>query len=252
MKNPEMKTAVIIQARKGSQRLPNKIVKPFFQEKGILEILIREVKKLELPLIVATTTHEIDDEVEQLCQKEKVSCFRGSEENVLNRFVKAARTEDYDVVYRVCADNPFLSVSYMKELGSAWEDSLDYVCHRDGFGHPAMKTHFGFFAEMVRISALEKVLSVTKDPLYLEHVTNFVYEHPDMFSLHWLHMPDFLRHRNDIRMTVDTEEDFRTMQELYQLKIEQNWESMDELVVWLDNHPEFLAGMKKNIKANTK
>ena len=247
-----MKTAVVIQARKGSQRLPNKIVKPFFHEKGILEILIGEVKKLELPVIVATTIHGIDDEVELLCQKEKVSCFRGSEENVLDRFVKAARTEDYDVVYRVCADNPFLSVPFMRELGSAWHEGVDYVSYRDGFGHPAMKTHFGFFAEMVRVSALEKALSVTKDPLYLEHVTNFVYEHPAMFSLHWLPMPDFLRHRNDIRMTVDTEEDFRTMQELYQLKVEQDWQSMDELVDWLDTHPEFLDGMKKNIKANTK
>ena len=102
--------AFIIQARIGSTRLPSKMVKPFSKSRGIFELLLIQLKKnfSEIPIIVATTIDPKDDEIIKICTKHKILSFRGSEDNVLDRFVCACQQFKVTGLIRICADNPFL------------------------------------------------------------------------------------------------------------------------------------------------
>jgi spore coat polysaccharide biosynthesis protein SpsF len=109
-----MKIAIIIQARTGSTRLANKMLKPFYQNQTILQIIIENLKRdIDLPIILATTNNPNDDCLEQVAEENGIFCFRGSEENVLQRFIDAAHQYQVDVIIRVCADNPFLNPAYI-------------------------------------------------------------------------------------------------------------------------------------------
>ena len=79
------KIGIIIQARTGSTRLPNKMILPFYNEKGVLELLIERIKNRlsEIEIIVATTSLEKDNRIEEIADKTKVTCFRGDENDVL-------------------------------------------------------------------------------------------------------------------------------------------------------------------------
>ncbi len=69
--------SIIIQARTGSTRLPNKIIKPFYKDKTLLDIIIYRLKEIDIPIIIATTENEKDDEVEEIGLNNKVNVFRG-------------------------------------------------------------------------------------------------------------------------------------------------------------------------------
>ena len=85
-------TGIIIQARCGSSRLPNKMVLPFYQSQSILSILLSRLKKkiTSTPIIVATTTNLKDDLITTICKQHNIPYYRGSENDVLQRFIDAA------------------------------------------------------------------------------------------------------------------------------------------------------------------
>ena len=99
-----------IQARTGSTRLHNKILLPFDGEKCILDILIGNIKAVfpEMCIVLATTVRKQDDVLEETACKLGIHCFRGDEDNVLDRFIKAGEAFGLDRMVRVCSDNPFL------------------------------------------------------------------------------------------------------------------------------------------------
>ena len=80
------KIAIVIQARSNSKRLPSKVLLPFYNEESILEIILKRLKKVNIPVVVATTTNELDNEIEKIVTKNNRICFRGDEENVISRF----------------------------------------------------------------------------------------------------------------------------------------------------------------------
>ena len=97
--------AFIVQARVGSTRLPNKIILPFFKGKSILELLISKLKNVEgAKVILATSTNKENDLLEQIARQNGVFCFRGSENDVIQRFIDAA--DEYGVFVPTI---PFLS-----------------------------------------------------------------------------------------------------------------------------------------------
>ena len=121
-------TGIIIQARTGSTRLPNKIFLPFYKEKGILELIIDRIKNsIDLPIVIATTEKSKDDKIVELAGEKEIACFRGSELNVLNRYIKTAEKFNFSNIIRICADNPFLDIEDLIVL-SKQENSFDYSC----------------------------------------------------------------------------------------------------------------------------
>lgn len=212
-----MKTGIIVQARTGSTRLPNKVLLPFFQEQCILDIILQKLKTLNHPLVVATSNHPNDNEIVKAASRNSVHFFAASEENVLERFIDCAQENNFSNIIRVCADNPFIDTSFIEELVN---ESADYSAHffQD---KPSIQTHWGIFTEFVSLTALEKIQSLTKEKIYLEHVTNYIYQNPELFTITKMN-PPILCQANNIRLTVDTAEDFKLAQTLYKLCVEKN------------------------------
>ncbi|MFY8069067.1 MAG: cytidylyltransferase domain-containing protein [Flavobacterium sp.] len=246
--------AFFIQARTGSSRLPNKVLLSFDNENCILGILIQQLQThfKQIPLVVCTSTAANDDVIVSFCESLNVTCFRGSENNVLERFIDAAKHFETKVVVRICADNPFLDMGFIAELLDFYTEnpSADYWSFKNATDVPAIKTHFGFFAEIVTLDALKKVSQLTDDPLYTEHVTNFVYSNAE-FNSQLKVMPDFLKHRNDLRFTIDDATDFELLKEVFQFHKENKY-NIEKTILWVEKNPLLLNNMVANIKKYSK
>ena len=106
------KTKIIIQARTGSTRLPQKMILPFYENEGIFSLLL---KKLTITfdkndIILATSVNENNDVLVEIAERYGIKYFRGSENDVLQRFIDAAKEFNAENIIRVCADNPFLDI----------------------------------------------------------------------------------------------------------------------------------------------
>src|SRR5690606_24930515 len=124
--------------------------------------------------------------------------------NVLKRFIDAGNQYSASHVIRVCADNPFLDVNFLKELiiYSKENDNSDYWSFKTNKNIQVIKTHFGFFAEIVTLDALKKTNSYTKKDIYLEHVTNYIYTNKG-FKCKLKLLPNYLKNRENLRFTID-------------------------------------------------
>ena len=244
--------ALIIQARVGSTRLPNKILLPFFEQKNIISIIVEKLKSLpNTDIVLATTTNEKDTILVDTAKSLNVKSYRGSENDVLARFICAAKQCKATKIIRICSDNPFLDIDSLRELVEIGEKSNnDYVSFLVN-GKPSIKTHFGFWAEYVNLEALEKVQATTQESLYHEHVTNYIYTHPQDFKIKWLETPKVLQGREDIRLTIDTQQDFIDAQEIYKHYVDNNM-TIEDIVGYIDQNPSLLEKMKKEIKLNSK
>jgi spore coat polysaccharide biosynthesis protein SpsF len=245
---------IILQARTGSTRMPEKVILPFYQEQSILDLLLEKVKKLGFPVVLATTVNPSDDRICALAEKHEVPVFRGSENDVLDRFIMAARQFGFSKIVRVCADNPFLDLAGIKTLISAFgESNADYLGFQLAGNKPSILTHFGFWTEAVSLDALEKAQQLTSEKLYHEHVTNFIYGNPALFNVQFIQADPLVFSRTDIRMTLDTPEDFEIQQQIFATISKENPNfGIPEIVSWLDQHPEILELMKQEILKNQK
>ena len=246
----------IVQARSGSSRMPNKILLPFYNDNCILELLIKKLKTVQnANVIIATSTNTNCDQIESIAKKYSVICFRGSEDDVLQRFIDAARNNNADKIVRVCSDNPFLELKSIHQLidyVNSSKDILDYVSF-DINGFPSIKTHYGFWTEYTTLNTLIKINSLTKDKLYHEHVTNFIYSHPNLFCIKWIKVPECLAKQTNIRLTIDTEEDFKIAQRIYNDLCSDNpYPTIDEIITFLDSHQDLYQKMKQQISNNSK
>ena len=112
-----MKIGAIIQARMGSTRLPEKVMKNL-QGKTVLEHVIERVTQSKLidEIIIATTTHERDAVIESEALRCGVKAFRGSEDDVLSRYYYAAKENNLDVVVRITSDCPLIDPIVLDEI----------------------------------------------------------------------------------------------------------------------------------------
>lgn len=245
---------IIIQARTGSTRMPEKVIQPFYEQQTILDLLLEKAKMVKLPVVLATTINPLDDRIVTLAEKHQITVFRGSENDVLDRFIQAAHQAGLEKIIRVCADNPFLDLTSLQLLTDTFSSSdADYLGFQLEGDRPSILTHFGFWAEAVRLSALEKVASLTDEKLYHEHVTNFVYGNPALFKVQFIKADPLVFSRSDIRMTLDTAEDFALQKQIYAAIRRQNPTfGIREIVQYLDNHPQLLDQMKQEIQKNQK
>ncbi|MEN9303858.1 MAG: hypothetical protein RL264_2287 [Bacteroidota bacterium] len=241
----------IIQARTESTRYPNKIVLPFYQEDSIITLLLKKLKSnFDLPIILATSTKTSNDIIEKIAIENDVSCFRGSENDVLQRFIDAAEKFNLTYIIRICSDNPFIDVERIQLLLNFFNENqeLDYISFLVK-NTPSIKTHFGFWSEIVSLEALKRVKSLTNDGFYFEHVTNFIYTNPSSFKIEWI---DEQKELNEsIRTTVDTQEDFSIVSQLFEKSMEQKW-NLDNLIDFLSAQDELLEKMYKQIHSNSK
>lgn len=250
-----MKDGIIIQARTGSTRLHNKILLPFYGEQRIIDILIANIKQAcpDKCIVLATTNRPQDDVLAETARQAGILSFRGDEDNVLDRFIRAAETFNLDRFIRVCSDNPFLRPDSFRAFFKEHDTHpADYIAYGFADGRPTIKSHLGLFAELTTADALRRAAAATQEKLYIEHVTIYLYTHPEAFSVRLLPLPDELEGRLDLRFTLDTMEDFTLLQELYVAFCEQTDHSIHALLRLVETHPEYRVKMLENIAKNEK
>lgn len=250
------KDGIVIQARTGSTRLPAKILRPFAPDGStILDIIISNSKKScpNATIVLATTDNPADDVLEETARRHGIGCFRGSEMDVLGRFIGSADKFGLGRVIRVCSDNPFLDTdSFAAMFACQSATGADYVGYAFPDGRPTIKSHLGLFGELTTTDALRRVALLTDDKAAHEHVTIYMYTHPGEFRLEFLPLPEILRTRTDIRLTLDTPSDFELLSELYRLHTSAGETSTESLIRLVDSDPKYAAIMKENITQNEK
>lgn len=250
----KIELGIVIQARTGSRRLPNKILKKFYNEKTILDLLLENIKSKfsDIPIILATSTNQNDSLLEDIANKYSVDFYRGSEDNVLRRFIDVGNRFELTHIVRICSDNPFLNMSSIKSLiDNLVSSETDYLSFSNHLGVPVIRTHIGLFAEIVSLKALITADKSQNETLYQEHVTNYIYSHPEQFNVVLQPSPAVVHNRNDIRMTLDDIEDFENLSELYKIAYK-NKEDLNFLVDLIDKNKVFKIKMINNIKKYSK
>jgi spore coat polysaccharide biosynthesis protein SpsF len=202
---------VIIQARMGSTRLPGKVLKQL-GDRPILGHILDRLGHLEYPatVVVATSLQPADDAIEQYCRGRDINCFRGSETDVLDRYLACASKYAFDQVVRLTADNPFTDITELDRLIQLHlKDDNDYT-------HSFGKMPVGVGAEIFSMAALRRSHQEGHAQNHREHVNEYIQENPLKFKIGMLEVPPG-KQRPDMRLTVDTRDDFERAEKIVAL-----------------------------------
>lgn len=240
----KLKVVATIEARMGSTRLPGKTLKKIMG-KPMLELLIERVKKAKLidEIVVATSENPKDDVIEVLAARLKVGCFRGSEDDVLDRVLKAAKVYGADHIVELWGDCPLIDPEIIDAMIKYYLDN-DFDC----VGTSLDKTFpWGISALIFPTRILEKISQITQDPVDRENVSNYIYEHPDRYKMGHLPCPPGLNHP-EIRLTVDELADFELVKTIFErlTPVNQDFKTID-IIKFLESNPEI-----KNINIHVK
>jgi len=243
----KIKIGAIIQARTGSTRLPNKILKPIPYNSDItaLQQVIRRVKQSQIikKIIIATTDKTQDDVIIDIAKKEKVEYFRGSENDVLARYYYAAKENSLDTIVRITSDCPCIDGDLMDRIIEAYcNNDADYVTNTIERTYPR-----GLDVEVVSFSALEKAHYEAKKDYERDGVCDYIYEHPQEFKLISIKRDDDKDYSN-IRITLDTEEDYMMISAVYDYMYDKNNFFSGEDIINLINNKPWLTFFNKEIR----
>lgn len=242
---------IIVQARLGSTRLPKKILKPFGGT-NLLMFLIRRLEQLNLPIVVATTTSSTDDELCEYLRCNDIDFFRGSESDVLQRYIDTAKACGFTEIIRVCSDSPLIDISLLEQLIEKWKVSKkDYLSFAFK-GIPTVLCHYGVFTEFTTLKALEKLVRKYDDEYYHEHVTYGIYNNTDVFDVELIELPSIFSEYDNIRITIDTQEDYENILFLYDNIEDITQKSFSDLADMILKDAVLIEKMKNNIVNNKK
>jgi spore coat polysaccharide biosynthesis protein SpsF len=251
-----METKIFIQARTGSTRLPRKVLLPFYENRNILELIVERLQLTTLKddIIIVTTNKVEDSAIIQCAEKMGICWYKGEEHNVLLRFIEAAKYYKAKTIIRVCADNPFIQPDSIEQLLHEFKKMpSDYIGFLVNNNIPSIKSHFGLWAELTTLEALQKINILTNKKKYLEHVTNYLYEHPDIFNVAYIRVMNDVASRDNIRLTLDTESDFVIQKEIFKdLYSKNKLFSIHDILVYLENNPKIFDIMKQSMMFNKK
>jgi spore coat polysaccharide biosynthesis protein SpsF len=220
-----MRNVAIIQARMGSTRLPGKVMTNLCG-KSVLEHVIRRVQACKLldDVVVATTPTPADDVIVAEAERCNANWFRGSEEDVLDRYYQAAQQYRADVVVRVTSDCPLFDPELLTKMLS---NTLTRTYPR------------GLDAEIFTFDALKKAHHHADKSYEREHVTPYIYRHPETFSLQEIINGENL---SSLRWTLDTSQDLMFFQAIYSVLFRDDVIlETSEVVSLLKRRPELMA-----------
>jgi spore coat polysaccharide biosynthesis protein SpsF len=206
-----MRIVAIIQARMNSNRLPGKVLKDICGESMLSRVVHRVNSATSLDkVVVATSDTIVDDLVVNECDKLGVSVFRGSEDDVLDRFFQAALLHKADVGVRVTADCPLIEPIIIDKVVQAFLSSdVDYASNTLNRTYPR-----GLDVEVISLRALTIAWKNSFNPYHRAHVTPYIYENADLFKLLSVtNSSDWSRYR----WTVDTPEDLQFVRRVYEI-----------------------------------
>lgn len=226
-----MNTIAIIQARMGSSRLPGKILKPL----GDVNVLTYDIERCRAingvsEVIVATSSLPQDDAIAKWCEEHQVAYFRGSEDDVLDRYVQCAKMYKPDYVMRVTSDCPFFDYEMASEIVALMETERKDIMLLEG------ELPRGLAVELISYEALLRIHEVGKEPRHREHVTYYAYEFKEQFETVTYKTPEN-RQAPELRITLDTEEDYALISKVAS-HLKNPLVSSVDVIQFLQQHPE--------------
>ncbi len=231
-----MKTVIIVQARMTSTRLPGKILKTVL-ERPLLEYQIERLRRVKLAdeIVIATTVNDTDVPIVELCERLQVPFFRGSEEDVLERYYLAAKEHNADAVVRITSDCPLIDPYIIDSVIGYFvdnQDQYDYVSNIYTRTYPR-----GMDTEVFTFKALEEACQEATKYSDREHVTEFIYLQPDRYKIGNISNSEDHSHH---RWTVDTIEDFTLIKNLIEAIYPTNPRfTMNDVLQVMDKNPDW-------------
>jgi spore coat polysaccharide biosynthesis protein SpsF len=218
----------------GSTRLPGKVLLDLAGK----PMLVRDIERIQRSnkiddIVIATTIKPEDDKITSLCHDYGWNFFRGSENDVLDRYYQAAREYQAKTIVRITSDCPLIEPTIVDKLlvkFSTSEPDIDYVSNI----FPRRTYPRGLDTEVMSFSALERCWKEELNPAYREHVTPYIHHNPDRFRISEM---NHTRDLSSMRWTVDTPEDFEFVIRVYQYLGEERFSWIDILDL-LQKHPE--------------
>lgn len=241
------RVAAIIQARMGSTRLPGKVLMPL-AGKPVLWHLIYRLRKCRTvtDIAIATSTNVGDDPIEKFAREEGIICVRGSEENVLERYLLAIKQLNPEVVIRICGDAPLVDPAVMDDLVEALvAQEADYSFCEAGV------PNINLGIDPCSRAALEQIgREAGDDPVAMEHVTAYFFVHPENFRAAVIPVPEAHRF-NNARTALDTPADHLFLERVYaELGVPAGDADLEEVVRLLRRKPE-LCNINSHVRQKT-
>lgn len=228
-----MKTIAIIQARMGSTRLPGKVLMELCGQPMLYHIIerVKQVGQID-KILVATSENQEDDSINAYVESVGIECFRGSAENVLDRYwgaAQAVHAGQDDTIVRLTADNPLVDAGILSKL-------LTYFAQ---CGYPyALTSGFplGSGGEVFSFYALKEAYENAVQPYEKEHVTPYMYREGRAVGKLTSRID-----RSHFRFTVDTPEDFKFVEKVYHSLYHGTHDfSLDDIIELLEEKPEII------------
>ena len=229
----------IIQARTGSARLPKKVIQKIDNNLTVLDYVIGQVKysqKIE-KIIVATTDLIEDDLICKYANLQKIECFRGSSEDVLDRFYQCAKKYSAKTIVRITADNPLIDPNIIDKIINEY-NKCDFITNTLERTFP-----YGTEVEVFSFVSLEKAWENAKKPSEREHVTPFIRNPKNKFVLKNIKNQ---KNISNFRYTVDKLEDLQLVKEIIK-NISTRPVFLQDIIKLNKDKPEIFE-INKNIK----
>lgn len=207
----EKKVVATIEARMASTRLPHKVMLEYCGKTNLNHIVdrVRQSKFVD-EIVIATTVNPLDDVIEAHGKEIGCSVYRGSEDDVLLRVLEAAKSANADLIVEICGDCPIIDWTHIDQAVSLHDHELDYVNNFLSKTYPV-----GLAVQVFSVGLLTRVESLTQNPADREHVTSYIYSHPEAFNIKNM-VGDGLMNYPNIALTLDTAEDYRLLSKIYE------------------------------------
>ncbi len=237
-----MNVVAIVAARLGSSRLQGKVLRPIVGV-PMLELQMRRLQKCRTlnQIVIGTTDNPNDQALVDFAKSKGFSWGIGSEEDVLGRYHKIAAEYKADVIVRLTGDCPLIDPEVtdgvVKMHTDAGNDETSNVIRRT---FPR-----GMDTEVLSRACLDRINKEAQDKIYREHVTNYIYDHPEKFKLGNYETKN---DRSDLRLCVDTEDDYKVVAGVFDGIYHKNPDfRLKDVIEYLDAHPE-LAKLNAHIQ----
>lgn len=229
---------VIVQARMSSKRLPGKVLMNCI-DRPILKWVIDRVSNCsnKIEVVISTSNHKSDDVIEDYCKDIGVDCFRGSLENLVDRFLKTCTSYSKDNFIRVCGDSPLIDSRIIDKAIEIFKiNKFDLVTNVFPRSFPK-----GQSVEIFSVNALKRLIKYEINELEKEHLSLGIYQRKNLFKIK--NFESNLHDYSHIQLSVDTREDFEMVREI--IKSEQ-YISFDNFLSW-DKLVEIHNSIKENV-----
>jgi spore coat polysaccharide biosynthesis protein SpsF len=230
----QLRTNAFVQARMGSKRLPGKTLLHLAGKSVLQRCLNRLSRSRRIGKIVVLTTNQPeDDAIALFCKQANFDCFRGNVDDVLDRFYRASIDYPSDYVVRITADCPLIDPDVVDRTIEYFlaHPLLDYVSN----AFPDRTFPRGLDTEVFTVNALIRAWQLDTNPIWREHVTPYIYNHPETFSIScYKNQEDW----SNFRWTLDTQEDYELLKNIFLFFPDDSF-SWKDVIQLLRNHRDW-------------